>query len=123
HIHLRALHDALPICIPYGKELRKSFSGALNSKSIAAYWQQLAGSPHKDTVSALQAQAKALQLNDWGTAKLFDQFARQLHRDNNSRQLTSWFLLVKAGYDARVAYNQRIHLLLTSEQEMFGVTF
>lgn len=111
------------IRIPYAKELRKSFSGALNSKSIAAYWQQLAGSPHKDTVSALQAQAKALQLNDWGTAKLFDQFARQLHRDNNSRQLTSWFLLVKAGYDARVAYNQRIHLLLTSEQEMFGVTF
>lgn len=111
------------IRIPYAKELRKSFSGDLNSKNIAAYWQQLATSPHKDTVSALQAQAKALQLNDWGTAKLFDQFARQLHRDNNSRQLTSWFLLVKAGYDARVAYNQRIHLLLTSEQEMFGVTF
>src|SRR5690606_38247735 len=64
------------IRIPYAKELRKSFSGALNSKSIAAYWQQLAGSPHKDTVSALQAQAKALRLTDWGTAKLVDQFAR-----------------------------------------------
>lgn len=111
------------IRIPYDKGLRRSYSGTLDSKNIAAYWQQLAGSPHKDSVAALRAQAKALQLNDWGTAKLFDQFARQLHRDNNSRQLTSWFLLVKAGYDARVAYNQRIHLLLTSEQEMFGVTF
>ncbi len=111
------------LSVPYQSKFRRSYSGALNSNNLAAYWQQLAGSPHKDTVAALQQHARDLQLNDWGTAKLIDQFAGQLHRDNSSRQLTSWFLLVKAGYDARVAYDKRVHLLMTSEQELFGVTF
>ena len=111
------------IAVPYHPQFRRNYNGGLNSKNIAAYWQQLAGSPHKETVTALQQQAQQLQLNDWGTAKLIDEFVRHLHRDTSSRQLTSWFLLVKAGYDARVAYDQRIHLLMTSDQELFGVNF
>jgi hypothetical protein len=109
--------------IPYNAKFKRNFSGKINNEKIAAYWQQLASAEHKPTVQALQAEAQRLGLNDWGSAQLFDQFARALHKDSTSRKLTSWFLLVKAGYDARVAYNDKVHLLLTSEQEMFGVTF
>ncbi|MCA6060606.1 hypothetical protein HUF18_12520 [Thalassolituus sp. ST750PaO-4] len=109
--------------IPYNAKFKRNFSGKINNEKIASYWQQLASAEHKPTVQALQAEAQRLGLNDWGSAQLFDQFARALHKDSTSRKLTSWFLLVKAGYDARVAYNDKVHLLLTSEQEMFGVTF
>lgn len=109
--------------IAYSAGLQQRFRGPLNNESIAAYWQQLASAEHKDTVTQLQQQAEALGLNDWGTALLFDRFARILHQDDSSRILTSWFLLVKGGYDARVAYNRQVYLLLTSDQEMFGVTY
>ncbi|WP_430461283.1 hypothetical protein ACQUQU_00435 [Thalassolituus sp. LLYu03] len=111
------------ISIHYAATMKKAFSGKLNNDNIANYWLKLAGSEHKQTVKELKDTAAALGLNDWGTAQLFDAFARSLQRDNNSRILTSWFLLVKAGYDARVAYNDRVHLLITSDQELFGVTY
>lgn len=109
--------------IPYAPALRKSFRGRLNNDRIAAYWQQLASADFRPTVAALQQQMQALQLNDWGAATLIDRFSRTLHHDQSSRQLLNWFLLVKTGYDARVAYNDQIFLLLPSAQEMFGVTF
>lgn len=101
----------------------KTYRGKLNSKNIAAYWTTLASSDHKGTVASLLASADELQLNSWGTALLFDRYARSLHRDDNSRVLLSWFLLVKAGFDARVAYNDKVHLLMTADQALFGVTY
>ncbi len=103
--------------------LHKTYRGKLNSKNIAAYWTALASSDHKGTVASLLNSAQQLQLNSWGTALLFDRYARSLHRDDNSRVLLSWFLLVKAGFDARVAYNDRVHLLMTADQALFGVTY
>ena len=68
-----------------------------------------------------------MKLNDWGTALLFDQFSREIQGSNQrnqaSRQLTSWFLLVKAGFNARVAYNDQIFLLMPSKQKLFSTTY
>ncbi|MDK2779133.1 MAG: hypothetical protein KYX62_15880 [Pseudomonadota bacterium] len=111
------------IRISYPSALITRFRDQISNQSIAAYWQQLATTDHKATVQQLQQQAELLGLNDWGTALLFDRFARSLQSDDTSRVLTSWFLLVKGGYDARVAYNRRIYLLLTSDQPLFGVTY
>jgi hypothetical protein len=44
-------------------------------------------------------------------------------RDTNSQQLFTWFLLVKSGYDARLAYNHSAFLLMPSAQSLFGVTY
>lgn len=111
------------VSIHYSAGLKKTFSGRLNNDNIANYWLKLASSEHKQTVAELKDTAARLGLNDWGVAQLFDAFARTLYRDDNSRILSSWFLLVKAGYDARVAYSDRVHLLITSDQELFGVTY
>lgn len=112
-----------PVSIEYPKNFKRIFAGSINSEKIAAYWQYLASKEHAPTVNQLKAAAKRLKLNDWGTAQLFDRFSGTVLRQQTSRQLTTWFLLVKAGYDARVAYNDKMHLLLPSRQELFGVTF
>jgi hypothetical protein len=115
------------INIKYHKNFKKSFQDRINNKSIADYWTQLATQPHKEIISQLSKTSKNLQLNDWGTALLFDQFARELQgsnqRNQSSRQLTSWFLLVKAGFNARIAYNQKIFLLMPSKQPLFSTTY
>lgn len=112
-----------PVSIAYPKKFKAGFRQPLKDKRIATYWQTLASTNHQPVVQAIQETASALSLNDWGTALLIDQFARTLHNDENSRALTSWFLLVKSGYDARIAYNQRVYLLMTAKQALYGVTF
>jgi hypothetical protein len=115
------------ISIEYHKKFKQNFRNKINNKNIASYWEILATQPHKDIISQLSQTAQALQLNDWGTALLFDQFARELQgsnqRNQSSRQLTSWFLLVKAGYNARIAYNDQVFLLMPSKQPLFSTTY
>lgn len=109
--------------VSYPRSFKRIFPNRLSNQKIADYWKYLASQPHKDLVAELNTIANNLKLNDWGSALLFDAFAGQLFSQGNSRQLTTWFLLVKAGFDARIAYDQRIHLLLPAKQELFGVTY
>lgn len=115
------------ISIEYHKKFKQTFRKKISNKNIASYWENLATQPHKEIISQLSETATSLQLNDWGTALLFDQFARELHgsnqRNQSSRQLTSWFLLVKAGYNARIAYNDQVFLLMPSKQPLFSTTY
>lgn len=115
------------ISIEYHKKFKQTFRNKINNKNIASYWENLATQPHKAVISQLSEAARTLQLNDWGTALLFDQFARELQgsnqRNQSSRQLTSWFLLVKAGYNARIAYNNQVFLLMPSKQSLFSTTY
>jgi hypothetical protein len=115
------------IHIEYNKKFKQTFRSKIDNESIANYWQKLASQPHKEIIEQLSKTAKELQLNDWGSALLFDQFSRELQgsnqRNQTSRQLTSWFLLVKAGFNARVAYNDQVFLIIPSEQELFSTTF
>lgn len=112
-----------PVTIAYPRKFKSRFRQPLKEKQIARYWKTLASTNHKPIISSLNKTAAHLSLNDWGKALLVDQFARALHKDNNSRTLTSWFLLVKSGFDARIAYNQRVYLLLAAKQDLYGVTF
>ena len=113
--------------IEYNKKFKQRFHSKINNNSIANYWQQLATQPHKKIITQLSKISKDLQLNDWGTALLFDQFSRELQGSNqhnqSSRQLTSWFLLVKAGFNARIAYNDQVFLLMPSKQQLFSTTY
>jgi hypothetical protein len=115
------------ITIEYHKTFKQSFRDSISNKSIASYWKLLATQPHKEIINQLSEASENLQLNDWGTALLFDQFARELQgsnqRNQSSRQLTSWFLLVKAGFNARIAYNQQVFLLMPSKQPLFSTTY
>ncbi|MGK0249345.1 MAG: hypothetical protein ACI910_002087 [Oleispira sp.] len=115
------------IIIEYHKSFKQIFRDSISNKSIASYWTLLATQPHKAIIEQLSEASKKLQLNDWGIALLFDQFARELQgsnqRNQSSRQLTSWFLLVKAGFNARIAYNQQLFLLMPSKQPLFSTTY
>ncbi|WP_221795892.1 hypothetical protein [Oceanobacter mangrovi] len=94
------------------------------SDAIASSWQTLASSPHQQLVKQLKQTVNRLQLNDWGSALLFDQFVRSIGIDGDSRVISSWFLLVKAGYDARVAYDEdHVYLLVATDEPLYGVTY
>ena len=113
-----------PVEISENKNLKQHLKGRINNNSIANYWSSLAKQAHKKTINELKQKAIQLKLNDWGTAQLFNQYVKALGINNhNEQQLTTWFLLTKAGYNARIAFNKNAFLLLPSQQALYGVTY
>lgn len=106
------------------KALKQSFSGKMSSDNIADFYTALASSNHQKVINDLKQSAEDLRLNPWGTAILFHRYVKVLGvSGHNAQQLTTWYLLVKAGFDARVAYNQNAFLLMPSKQGLYGVTY
>ncbi len=100
------------------------FNKKLSSDSIANHWQVLAKNKHSHIVKALKTHHKNLSLNDWAVALLANQYAQAAGlNDTNSQNLFTWFLLVKAGYNIRLAYSHQAFVLMPSKQALYGVTY
>jgi hypothetical protein len=95
-----------------------------NSKSIAKHWESMASQKHAHIIKAIQTHKKNLNLNDWAVALLAFEYSKALGLStDNTQQLFTWFLMVKSGYDVRLAYNSSAFILLPSKQALFGVTY
>lgn len=112
------------VTLPEMKGRQLSFQGHPNSKTIAKHWETMAKQKHDHVVKAIQGYKQSLNLNDWAAALLAFEYSKEVGlTDTNSQQLFTWFLLVKAGYDARLAYNSHAFVLMPSKQGLYGVTY
>lgn len=109
----------------YDKNITQPLRGKIDNKVIADHWHKLSASEFKPLLKQLNDYSQELELNDWSFALLVDQLSEKLiPRNANSQAITSWFLLVKSGYKARVAYNSRqLFLLMPTQQPLYGVTY
>ncbi len=105
----------------YSPEIAVTLKGKPQSKNIARYWSEVSGGPFEPLLSQLQETAQQYHLNDWGYLLLVRQAASAIHpSDGNSRELLSWFLLIKSGLQVRVGYKQdRLFLFAPSKQRVF----
>ena len=86
--------------------LQRNFSGELSASHIKKYYQQLESAHSSDLIAALQNYRKQHQLNDWLYYQLIRKTAEQLSpkaKNYHSYTLYKWYLMVKSGYDARIA--------------------
>ena len=100
------------------------FKQSLNSKNIAKHWQAMASQKHKHIIDALKTHSTDFKLNDWAQALLVNRYAKKIGlSDQNSQQLFTWFVLLKAGFQTRLAYNQHAFVLMPSQQAVYGITY
>lgn len=111
------------LAIPYTRAMRASFRQQPTPDTLAASWERLAKSDYKPTLTQLQQWQTSLQLSDWATSQLVAEFSHQVAPTAKARTLLSWFLMVKLGYDARLAYNSDLYLLMPADDDVFGVTY
>ncbi len=109
----------------YDSKLKKSLVYGVDKNTVSNYWSSLSRANYAALLKQLAAQKKALQLTDWAYTALVDKVSTAINgKGSNANALLSWFLLVKSGYRARVAYNnQSVYLLLPSKQELFDVPY
>lgn len=111
------------IQLPYNLAMTRTFPAKPSPESIAPAWEALARSDFQPALEELNDIKALLSLSDWATARLINDYAYALANDANSRVVLSWFMLVKMGYDARLAYNDQLYLLMPTDDDVYGVTF
>lgn len=103
----------------------KAGLGGVNKEAISDYWANLSRADYGPLLKQLKAQRKALQLNDWAYLLLNHQLAKKLQPNRHNEQvLITWFLLLKNGYQARIAYDSsKIYLLMPTKQNLYAVSY
>ncbi|MEC8104974.1 MAG: hypothetical protein VX133_14675 [Pseudomonadota bacterium] len=112
-----------PVRLPYNTAMTRAFSAKPSSESIASAWEALARSDFRPALEQVRSVKASLSLSDWATARLVTDYAHAVARTADSRVMLSWFMLVKLGYDARLAYNNQLYLLIPADDDVYGVTF
>lgn len=110
----------------YDKNMRTTVGNKIDNKIIADFWKNLANTEYKPLLEQLDAYRDSLSLNDWGYLMLVDQVAEKISgtMNDNDKTIIGWFILLKAGYDAKIAYKDgQINLLLPSGVPLYGVTY
>jgi len=117
----------------YGQKIKFSYDPKMhvrlalriNEKAMSSYWSSLSKADYEPLLKQINAQRKPLNLNDWGYALLINEIAKAVNPRLKSEQaMFSWFMLTKAGYQARIAYDSRqVFLLLPSRQQLFAAPY
>jgi hypothetical protein len=110
--------------ISYDKALKLGLNSPITGTDIAKFWEQAALADYEPFVIDLMSYRDKLKLNDWGFILLINEAAERLAQNSNAKVLLSWFVLSKAGYETRTAYNSsQVYLLVPAKSMLYGVSF
>ncbi len=123
--HISLDYYGTKISLYYDEKLHTQFESPINATAVSDFWSALSKADYDDLITQLEAQRTALQLNDWAYLILVNETAAKIYPDSiNSQALFTWFILAKAGYSARIAYNDdHVYLLVPSDQQIYAVPY
>jgi hypothetical protein len=99
----------------------------LTSRSIKEFYKEMAAGQYQTTIDSLTGYKEKHQLNDWLYYQLIRKTAGEVSpkADNYSRYtLYKWFLMVKSGYDARLALSgDKIIFYILNNEDISDIPF
>ena len=113
----------------YGQELNfsvdpklKEFEiGKINEDQFSEAWTELSNTQSSKLVKQAYAYKEDMNLNDWALFMLFRKVAGSLAEKKPEQRVLTWFLMNRAGYNARIAYNANdLANLLPSNTEIYA---
>jgi hypothetical protein len=109
----------------YDPKLNTRLASKINGKTISSYWSSLSKASYEPLLKQISSQRAPLNLNDWGYALLVNEIARGISPNRKNEQaMFTWFVLIKAGYQARIAYDaNKVYLLLPSKQPLYAAPY
>lgn len=109
----------------YDPKLRQSLQRPINETAISRIWSTMSKANYESLLKQINAQRKPLALNDWGYALLTNAIAQKVHpQSKNDQSIFNWYLMTKAGYKVRIAYDSNyVYLLMPSRQQLFAAPY
>lgn len=100
------------------------FSSSVSNSSIADFWMQFDQWVPVELFDAFINYSQQFQLNDWGTYRLMLSYCQSQFKNEKTQLLALWSLLMKSGFDVRVAFNDKdIYLMMPFEHRVYGVPY
>ncbi len=114
-----------PMVFYYDPKLKSSLSGRIDKNNVSGFWSALSLADYDALIEQINTNSRALQLNDWAYALLVHELSKKIYpAKDNSQSLFTWFILAKAGYKSRIAYDARkVYLLVPSQQQLYSVPY
>ena len=101
-----------------------ALSNQISQKSIQQDFSKLAQSDYPRTLDQLLKIKDQLNLNDWAYVQLIQAFSNKLPYSASSKNIINWFVLLKSGLNARIAYSDReVFLLVAVKQNLYDIAF
>ncbi len=105
-------------------ETYTAFDNRVSQNSIQHNFSELAKSEYLKTLDNLLSYKRQLDMNDWAYLQLVLKFTEKLSINRNNQRLVSWFLLLKSGLKARLAYDSKnIYLLVAARQNLYDIAY
>lgn len=115
------------ITIDYDPAIRNVIVNSEGRQKVSDYWQKMSSVNYQGIVNQLMSYKQKFNLNDFGYYQLTEKLAESVFTfDNQSsmRVLLTWFIMVRSGYDIRIAYNaNHFALLIPSFQTVYGKSY
>lgn len=114
------------VLLPVDEEIKNiPVNESFKKEDIAKFWEQMSTSDFESLHKEFMNHKETWSLNDWGFAKMVHQTGSQLYDGNTSMaNMFTWFFLSKAGFNARVGYNDDgVYLMLPSKNTIFANSF
>jgi hypothetical protein len=101
------------LTISYDKLIVLSKINSFSEDSIALYWESFARSSSNHLVDQLMDYRDLLGLGDWGYFQLIKATSKSIFSNNVlNADLLTWALMIRSGFDVRLAFNQSITTVL-----------
>ena len=109
----------------YDPRFKIKLASRINASAMSKHWSALSQADYETLIEQIEVKRNPLRLNDWGYTLLINRIAQGIYpRQQNEQALFTWFMLTKAGYNARIAYeSHRVYLLIPSRQQLFAAPY
>lgn len=106
-------------------KLKSRLQQPINEANMSKIWSDLSKADFEGLLKQINAQRNPLLLNDWSYALLTHAIAAKIQPGRkNDQAIFTWFMLTKAGYKSRIAYDSRtVYLLMPSQQKLFAAPY
>ncbi|MCK9450417.1 MAG: hypothetical protein M0Q90_01895 [Bacteroidales bacterium] len=97
----------------------------LSEQAIGDWWTMCSQTYYNQLVNELFRLNEKLSLNDWAYFKLVEATANKIAAsDKNKTRLLSWFLMIRSGYDVKMAYSgNQLFLLIPTVNQLYGKSY
>lgn len=121
---LDVTYFGIPMSLPRIDRISEITLDERSPGGFSRYWRNATEAGADEFAQAINAVAGTHSLNGFATFQLIDLVAGHVAHSVDERTALTWYLMVKIGYDMRIAYNpEEIALLMPSENTLYRTSF
>ncbi len=116
----------VPVAIPLSDNFRrKEITQTVTNKSVSGFFEYYSKQDLAVTIDFIKSLKTDYSMNGWSLIKITDRISEEIYNDSaRDRILLNWFLLIKSGYDVKIAYSDRnVYLLYLPETIVYSTPY